>query len=93
MNAVTTPVPLLLFIVTAILPYQTYAALASNVPTESGAIVNNTWLSYVKGWPLETQFVLEASPRYFVLGVIPSSDVSLKSWLLQVGAGTQESSE
>ena len=81
MNAVTTPLPRLVFICAVTLPYHTYVVLASSVPTDFSGMVSSTWsplLSlYFLGSPLYTQSALDASPRYSALDCMPSSEVSL----------------
>jgi hypothetical protein len=67
--------------------------LVSRVPTVSGAIVRRiALLLYTTGFPLDTQFAFELSPRYFEISTTSSRVVSLKSFVLHTGAGVQDCS-
>ena len=44
------------------------------------------------GSPLDTQSAFDGSPRYLVLGTIPSSELNWNDWLWQTGSATHDSS-
>jgi hypothetical protein len=90
-NAVTTPLPLLVLNLAFTFPYHIYLDVASTVPTVLGAIVSSSVFLYGTASPSITQSVFDGSPRYFVFDVIPvmSFHVYVLSW--QTGAGTHES--
>ena len=72
MKAVTTPAPAEVLNLELIFPYHTDLVLDSSVPTDPSAMVKSTESLYARGSPDETQSAVVGSPRYFVLGVMPS---------------------